>query len=433
MLQTNDAPMRKVATFALGAFLLAAATGVLLRFGLFQGMPLWAQNFTAVRHAHSHLMYFGWATLAIMAMVWRLLPQWTDEPLPGGVRWQMAATTVVALLSFPAFWSNGYGVTQIGPAALPLGSMVSGLNGLTWIAFALLYARATARLHPRPLPVQLWDWAILLLLLAFCGGLGLVVLVAVESNSLALQQIMLHLFLDLFAAGWFTLALLGLLWGWVGTVQPQSRWLPTQSLAVLLAPTFFLGVSPAFVPEPVFWISALSNAAAALLLMRHLFALWQQRAALPNLARFGLAAMGVHIVIAFVLLWPSLWQWSAGTQLRIFYLHNLLLGWMSSTLLGLAVALWFPLAQSWRRLVQWLWMGGISLMLLALFVLGSSVNLSFIPFSMWMRVAAWSSLLVAMSIGVLAIHAALAGGKAQGSGTMRFATKAALVEHHKAQ
>lgn len=398
--------MRRFMWWALVALLLAAWTGVLLRFGLFRGMPSWAQNLHAVRHAHSHLMYFGWATLALMAMIWHLLPRWTHAPLPRGVRWQMAATVLVAFLSYPAFWSNGYGVTEIGPVALPLGSMVSGWNGLMWLLFALLYRRATAHLGKRPLPVQLWDWAVLLLLLACAGALGMVILIALDHPSVFLQQAMLHLFLELFATGWFTLALLGLLWAWVGEQRQLPRWLPTQSLALCLAPTFFLGMSPALVPPHIFWISAGGNAGAAMLLALHLWQLWRNRDALPLLARSGLVALAIHLAIAGMLLWPGLWQWSAATQLRIFYLHNLLLGWISSTLLGLAITLWFPLAPPWSRLLSSLWQGGVGIMLLALLGLGLVDLWPLLPALAWLRLAAWSSVLVAGCVGgiLLAAH-----------------------------
>ena len=406
--------MRRFMQLALVALLVAAATGALLRFGLFLGMPAWAQNFNAVRHAHSHLMYFGWATLAIMAMIWRLLPRWTHAPLPRSVGWQMGATAFTALLSYPAFWSNGYGLTEIGPVSLPLGSMVSGWNGLMWILFALLYARVTARLPERPLPVQLWDWAIVLLLLACAGAVGLVALVVLDHASLFLQQIMLHLFLELFATGWFVMALLGLLWAWIGQQHPLPRRLPTQSLALCLAPTFFLGVAPALVPAHIFWISAGANLAAAVLLAWHLGALWQKRAYLPVLARFGLAALSLHLLMALFLLWPGLWQWSANTQMRIFYLHNLLLGWISSSLLGLVLVLWLPMAKLWQRVLHIAWVGGVSLMLVALLELGLISVLSPIPAGVWLRLAAWSSLLIVGGIGVAAGRAFVSAGKQGG-------------------
>src|SRR6476620_9808401 len=94
-------PFLYVSLFALA---LAATTGVLLRFGMIYGMPMWAQNFVAVRHAHSHLMYFGWVTLTLMVFIWRALPVYTGRPLSRAVSWQLAATSFFALLSYPAFW-----------------------------------------------------------------------------------------------------------------------------------------------------------------------------------------------------------------------------------------------------------------------------------------------------------------------------------------
>jgi hypothetical protein len=402
MERKRDRAMQRWMQLVLGAFLVAAITGVLLRFGLYRGMPAWAQNFTAVRHAHSHLMYFGWASLAIMAIIWHQVPRWTQAPRPRGVGWQMGITALAALLSFPAFWSNGYGLTPIGPAALPLGSIVAGWNALMWLHFAFLYTRATAHLTARPLPVQVWDGAIFLLLLACTGACGLVVLVVVDSSSLFYQQVLLHLFLELFATGWLTMALLGLLWSWVGQQCPLPRWLPTQSLAFCLVPTFFLGMSPALVPTPLFWLSASANLAAALLLAWHLGALWQQRAYLPLLVRVGLVALSLHLLMALLLLWPGLWQWSAGTQLRIFYLHNLLLGWLSSGLLGLALALWFPLAPPWQRALGAVWAVGVGGLLLALLGLGLGNFGLPMPARLWLQLAAWSSVLVTGSIGGIA-------------------------------
>lgn len=419
--QTGGTMMRTYLRVALGAFLLAASTGVLLRFGLFQGMPAWAQNFSAVRHAHSHLMYFGWGTLAIMALIWQLLPRWTQAPLPRAVPWQMGLTAVAALLSFPAFWSNGYGLTQIGPAQLPLGAMISGINGLLWIFFVLLYWRATARLAERPLPVQLWDWALVMLLLAFGGALGLVGLIALDQRSVFLQQTMLHLFLETFATGWFTLALLGLLWAWLEGRVALPDTLPTRTLAFALAPTFFIGMSPTLLPPNIFWISAWANLIAALLLAWHVRGLWQRRHALPLLAWFALAALSVHILLAPAMLWPGVWRWSANTQLRIFYLHNLLLGWMSSGLLGVGLALWFPQVQASRRfiggrltggqfmwrLIHVAWFSGVGIMLAALAGLGMVGVAAPLSALTWLQIAAWGSVIIAVSIGLILLRALL--------------------------
>jgi hypothetical protein len=403
--------MRRYMLIALFALLVAASSGTLLRFGLVSGLPAWAQNYTAIRHAHSHLMYFGWGTLGIMALIWHFLPRITNQPLTTSVYHLMNITAVLALLSFPAFWINGYGPTQVGPVSLPLGSMISGMNGLTWIAFAILYRRATINLRVRPLPVQLWDWAIVLLIMACSGAFGLVILIVLDHPSHFLQQAMLHLFLDLFATGWFMLALLGLLWAWIGRQTTLPEYLPTGSVALFLAPTFFLGIAPVLVPEHIYWVSAVANVIAAVLLAWHALALWRYRMYLPLLARFGLILLGVQLMIALVLLWPGLWRWSGGTQLRVFYMHNLLLGWLSSVLLGLALVLWFPLTQRWRGLLAAGWVGGVSVMLIALLGVGMISVVFVLPASLWLHVAAWSTIPILGSIGVLVAGALLPLGE----------------------
>ena len=86
MSRLSNIQTRRVLLISLGALVIAAWTGVLMRFGMVYGFPGWAQNFGAIRHAHSHLMYFGWVTLALMAMIWQRLPALTGRPLPRGVR-----------------------------------------------------------------------------------------------------------------------------------------------------------------------------------------------------------------------------------------------------------------------------------------------------------------------------------------------------------
>ncbi len=432
-------PFLIVALFCLA---LAASTGVLLRFGLIYGMPAWAQNYTAVRHAHSHLMYFGWVTLALMALIWEAVGRYTGRPLPRLVRWQMAATALAALLSYPAFWQNGYGLTQVGSAHLPLGAMVSTLNGLTWFWFVGLYWRGTRGLHPHPLPVQMFDWAILLMLLAGLGAVGLVGMVVARSDNAFLQQLFLHQFLDLFAVGWFNLALLGVLWAGVeqsktpsffeklgvsagvsADPMPLPRWLPTMSLALLLAPTFVLGITPGLLPAHLFWIAAAANAGAAGLLAVHLVQytrLHTRLAGRPSsgktpfredglpgslLAYLGLGALAVVLLIALLLLVPGVWETSAGGPLRIFYLHDLLLGWVS-TLLIAGIGPRFIRGGAWRAVAA-LWTLGVAVMLAALLLFGLAGRVPFPPAAA-LHLAAWASVPVALAaIGLLA--AALTG------------------------
>ena len=397
---------------ALFCLALAASTGVLLRFGLLYGMPPWAQNYAAVRHAHSHLMYFGWVTPTLMVLIWDALAHSTGRPLPRMVTGQLAATSLAALLSFPAFWQNGYGLTTIGSARLPLGAMVSTLNGLTWFWFVALYVRATRRLTPRPLPVQLWDWAIMLLLMASLGAVGLVAMVFTGSDNAFLQQIFLHQFLDLFAVGWFSLALLGVVWQHVARRRTLPRRLPTMSLALLLGPTFVLGVSPALLPPHLFWLAAAANAAAACLLGVHLVFYLRcaadGSATLPRLQWLGWAALAVVILVAFALLIPGVWDANAGGPLRIFYLHDLLLGFVSTILIAL-ISVRTSAWAAWRWVAA-LWSIGVAAMLLALLLFGLAAILPVPPLAM-LHLAAWASVPVAAAALLLLVHCGVAAVK----------------------
>jgi hypothetical protein len=406
-----DRVLKPFLFLALFALALAATTGVLLRFGMIYGMPAWAQNFAAVRHAHSHLMYFGWVTLALMVLIWRDVPTYTHKPLSRAVPWQLAATTLAALLSYPAFWQNGYGLTQIGSANLPLGAMVSSINGFTWFWFVFLYLRATHRLGVRPLPLQLWDWAIMLLLLASLGAAGLVAMVVGDVDNLFLQQLFLHQFLDLFAVGWFNLALLGAIWSHAAAGTARSHWLPTMSLALLLTPTFVLGISPALLPAHLFWMAAAANVGAALLLFVHI---WRYlRSGTPDMRRLpglhivAFGALGVILAIAFLLLVPGVWSTNASGPMRIFYLHDLLLGWVSTLLLILIDARFALVPWQRLRLLSYgLWEIGVVVMLAALLGLGLT---ALVPFSalLLLQIAAWAS--VAPAIAALLL---LTGGVA---------------------
>ncbi len=415
---------RRFLLVALAALVIAAWTGVLMRFGMIYGFPAWAQNFGAIRHAHSHLMYFGWVTLGLMALIWHRLPGLTGRSLPRGVRWQMAATALMALLSFPAFWANGYGLTQFGPARLPLGSMVAAWNGLTWFVFIGLYVRATRGMPARPVAVQLWDWALLLLLLASGGALGLMAMVFTRADNPFLQQFFLHQFLDLFAVGWFSLALLGVLWS---MVEEPPRRLPTFSLALLVTPTFLLGMSPGSLSPALFWAAALANAGAALLLAVHGVWLWRRRADFGPMLAPALAGLAGVVLVAGALLWPGLWEENAGGQMRIFYLHNLLLLWVSTALLG-AIEVAFPgLERGTLRWVNAVWVTGVTGMVVALFglALAPRVGMSQLP---WLHGAAWASLLVAVAataIGGLALVRHQAGAEILASQTLPMDAKAA--------
>ncbi len=157
--------------------------------------------------------------------------------------------------------------------------------------------------------------------------------------------------------------------------------------------------TPALVSPLLFWVAAIANGLAGLLIFWHVGALLRRWNHLPWLVRFGVGMLAVHGLMVLVILWPGVWEWSSRTQLRVYFLHNLLLGWMSSGLLALILDQLGLGKNQWVRWLGWVWIAGVGLMLLTLLGLGM---LQFVPISalVLLRAAAWSSL---VPVGVAGI------------------------------
>ncbi len=390
----NIRTARRYAFFAVLIMVLAGATGSFLRFALAYGMPPGWGQIRHVVHAHSHTM-FGWTILALMALIWSEIPRLTGKPLPRGVTWQMGATFIFSLLQLPAFWPNGYGITQIGPARMPLGAMSAGFAGLTWFWFMGLYGRAV-RGGRSSLPLRLWHGAVVLLFIASLGAMAEPVLMILKVENEFVKHLFLHLFLDLFTTGWLLLAIFGALWAYLQNqgITPQG-WLPVASLALVALPTFLLGMPPSMLSPAMYWVAVIANLALAVLAAFHLRQFWINRRQLPLLVQFGLAGLVIQMGAAVLMLVPSVWQWGVGT-LRIFYLHNMLLLWTSSALLGLLLARWGHAPSRWTRWVQGLWMVGVGWMWLALLLGGFTV---WLPVSgrVFLEWAAWASVIIVLA------------------------------------
>ena len=108
---------------ALLLFILAAGTGAFLRFGVFAGMG--GLQYANVRHAHSHLMYFGWVTPALMSLIAAQLPAVSDRPLSNRFRWPIIMALIGGLLAYVPFLLYGYRPAIINGNQVPLSVMNS--------------------------------------------------------------------------------------------------------------------------------------------------------------------------------------------------------------------------------------------------------------------------------------------------------------------
>ncbi len=429
-------PWQRRAWFgALGCFLLAALTGVLFRLGQVSGGLPAGLAFDNVRHAHSHLMYFGWATLGLFTAMEALLPLVTGRRLrrPRLAQGILLSTLVAGLLSYPFFLLFGYAPVQLGSARLPLAAVVASLSVLAWYAFAVAWAvemteaRRPAQdrvyqwsLRPslspglRDLVRRLWGSALAFLVLSSLGVWGRAALNALGIQDPFWQEATVHLFLDVFSDGWLVLAVLGA--GYLLHTSPQAAPSPGAPwgwrLAVAGIPlSFLVGVPVALVPVPARVVAGLASGLSGLGLLLLVADLACQRP-VSRLWRGTLVALAVKGIASLLLVWPQLGAWLERANLRILYLHILLLGGVTLGLLSVMEKLGgLASEQAGMRL-----MGAVT-----------GVLLSLVPLTnLWparLR-GPWSLAVAAVAAGLAwlagmgVLHSAIAAGRAGTAGAM---------------
>ena len=327
---------------ALSFFILAGLTGVLFRFAVVEGFSL-GLGLGNIRHAHSHTMYFGWVTPALMALIAYRLPGPGSGRIPG-VRFVIGLAFLTAALAYPPFLLYGYTSASIGGASLPLAMIMAGANVLSWYAYVLLYFRARSK-RPSSIALRLFDLAVFFLVLATLGAWGLSFMQVLGLDSPALRLALTHVLLDIFSEGWFVLGVLGLAASEVELDGPGPKW-GVRFVAVGVPFTFALGM-PSSMISMSFKIlgslggllTAVGTGLIALSLWRKLGSETPQRST-SILWRFALAALGCKAFAeAVVSLMPTT-DWVEIPYLRIIYLHVVLLGFVSVGLVAAARSTW---------------------------------------------------------------------------------------------
>ena len=327
---------------ALGCFVVAGLTGALYRFGIAYGVT-GGLNLVNIRHAHSHLMYFGWVTPALMALMWVHAVGRQSGSHRRAASMLFMALFAAAALAYPLFLAFGYAPVQIGDARIPLAVIASTLNMLVWYGFVVLYVRARGGMPAYP--ARSWMDAAVIFLVASTGGawaLGLLQPLGIHSDlwSSALTRI----FLDLFSEGWLVLGVLGLAYAYI---RPPQEALARGSLVLICCGvplTFALGMPAALVPAPARVLASLGGVAAGVGLLISVYVLartlarenWRTRwwwgVPLALLAVKAVAQLTISVL-------PGAW-WTGLHGLRIFYLHVMLLGFVSLGLVAGARSVW---------------------------------------------------------------------------------------------
>ena len=330
---------------SLALFCLAGATGVLFRMTAVYG-GVERLSLANIRHAHSHLMYMGWATPALMGLIWGLLPREATMPYRCAFHGVVGATFATALLCYPLFLLYGYSPVQLGPVYMPVAAAASGLNILCWYAFVGLYVVGTWG-RDRTGALRLWDVAVGVLVVSTLGAWGIGVLHGIGVQSPIWTTAAIHFYLDLFSEGWFVLGMMGVA---VATIEGAAKVDWTRPLLIVgagLPFSFLMALPSAYLSGPV----ALAGRGGGLLVGGGLLLMvsrlgrclkWGQAIWLWGLPLLTLGLKAAAQVAGAVV--PGVWV-GDGPALRVLYLHLMLLGFVSMGLVAGARLVWHTVSR----------------------------------------------------------------------------------------
>jgi hypothetical protein len=308
-----------------GAYALIFLVGTLLSGAWLRSVFVWPETlsgytFAHLVHAHSHLALFGWVTPALFAVIVRGLPLSTGRAI--WLTRHAHLLGVASALAFPGFLHLGY-----APATIALATLHVAL----WAAFAVIcwppLLEATTRLR------RFHQAALAFLVLAGAGAMapGFVEAKAMGGGAL---QIALQLFLTPFTAGWLTLGAFGAVYARMKGARFAA---PVLGLSVVGVFPSVAAHVPAAVPH-LAWEIVGRLGMGALGVASLLFALDALRSAdlAPLLRLAGLSALVKGVAeTGFALGFAA--SLLGSKQLVVGYLHLVLLGLVTSALLGALV------------------------------------------------------------------------------------------------
>jgi hypothetical protein len=303
------------------AFLgLTLLSGVWLRMAFVWPEVLGSFRFGHVLHAHSHVAFFGWTSMALFAAIG------TARESAGGSGWRLVHAHFVGIASAAAFLGflvSGYAAHTIA---------ISAVHVVLWIWFAIA---VWPLLEGDPTPRgRFHQTAIVFLVVAGAGAMAPGIAMATRVADPWLNQLAVQSFLTPFMSGWLLIGAMGAVYAKV----PRPRfhaWVLCLTGAGVLPSTLLHPLAPP--PEP--WLLIVGRAGTLLLgIGALLFAAelmrWRGDAAWVWLVAVAALGKGGAEVAAAAMLDGTL---LIGRPLTIAYLHLVLLGLLTPALVATAL------------------------------------------------------------------------------------------------
>ena len=305
-------------------FFLVALLGLGLRsFSVFSVPFL---NYKFLIHAHSHFAFGGWILPAILLMIVKYFPEFTNKISLQQLRLVSGSLIISAygmLLSFPFV---GYAPVSIAfstismIAAIYMGVLLwKAMKGVKSVSYNFLRA------------------GIIFLALSSLGPMATAPLIATGNNFSPLYSNAIYFYLHFQYNGWFTFAILAVLYQLLGSEAKYGKiafWL----LAGACGPAYLLSVLWVKPPDYIFiiaFMAALAQLAGVVFLLIDLFRLkgkWQISKVIIYVA---MSVFVMKNMIQLASAFPEVVDMAtARRNFIIAYLHMVLLGFVSLFLIG---------------------------------------------------------------------------------------------------
>jgi hypothetical protein len=311
---------RLYATYAAAFLLVTLASGVWLRAVFVFPGSIGGFRFANALHAHSHVAFFGWTTMALFAVFCASALRRERSPW---LRVHAHATGLASAAAFLGFLRNGYDAATITISVIHVGA---------WVTFAIAAWPALSGLPP--VLRRFWRAALALLVVAGAGAMLPGIVMARGMSDPWIYQITIKAFLTPFTSGWLVL----------GTMGAVYVLVERHTLATWVLRCAVLGVLPSTLlhtaaPPPGEWMTLLGRAGTILVgVSALLFAadVLRSRGKAPLLWVVGIAAAlkgGSEVLVGAGVLAELL----ASRQVTIAYLHLVLLGMVTPALMVAAL------------------------------------------------------------------------------------------------
>jgi len=314
---------------------LVAAAGVLLRYKIL--FPLPSVHHKNLLHGHSHFAFSGWVSLALFTAITYVLSE-NKRIAPGRYTVLFWLTQLAAFGMLFTFPFMGYNAVSIAFSTLSIFFSYA----FAWVAWKDIASSAI------PGMVRCWFYAALLFyVLSSAGAFHLAYLMAGKTGSQSLYIGSVYFFLHFQYNGWFLFAILGLFFYQLHSMGVPLRrkyvWFVFRALFFACFPAFLLSTLWMQLSSVLYWIAAIAGLVqvGALLLIIRLLAplrnkvLAQLAPATRWLWSLALIAFSIKILLQAISAIPSLSYLAFGFRpVVIGYLHLILLGFVSLSLLG---------------------------------------------------------------------------------------------------